>query len=370
MDKLFRWVLLILLSFMHTVRGQWVLTLPEEAQDSVYWIGDMEEGSLNDWTLDQWQYAGGGIFNTGEEDVEAVVDSQFAHSGRFSARATIANAWQAESGPRAVRLMRWTHTAWDNDGDYFPKKSYYSAFYYFPHTYNPNKYEPWDPGDGGWWNIFQFKSHDAEDVSQPIWTLNVDHNDETEEMSLYLYSKYNPPHSYGQNGTRLSIPVNQWVHLEAYYEASSANTPDGQISIWQDGKLILDVPDVITVLEGEEVIWGIGNYTDHIAGGPKPGTATLYFDDCIVSTLPIHPYLEMSPTSLENDILDDTFLYPNPASDILLINLSLDQTFRVVDVHGKEYVCPVMGKGIDVSGLSGGLYFWIGEQGAFSFLRQ
>ena len=40
--------------------------------------------------------------------------------------------------------------------------------------------------------------------------------------------------------------------------------------------------NVITRLAGN-VVWGIGNYTDHIAGGAVDGVATVYFDDAVVS---------------------------------------------------------------------------------------
>ena len=281
----------LIILFSHGLHAQWISTLPQQVQDSIYWQGDHEEGNLSDWTMDAWLYPGGGIFNTGGSEVETDADNTFAHSGTYSARATITNAWQAQNGSRAIRLMRWTDKAWNDGGAYFPKSSYYSAFYYFPNTFNPNKYAPWDPGDGGWWNIFQFKSDDINGTSQPVWTLNVDHNDATQEMYLYLYTKYNIPASHSQSGTPLTIPVGQWVHLEAFYLASTGNTPDGTIKIWQDGNLILDINNVVTTLASEQVVWGIGNYTDHIDGGTTQGTASLYFDDCIVGTLPVHPHL-------------------------------------------------------------------------------
>lgn len=269
--------------------AQWIESLPANFQSSVLWAGDHEEGSMNDWTLTQYQYPGGGIFNTGGSDVSSIASSAFAHSGMYAAEAIITNAWQAQNGKRAVRLMRWTDTAWDNGGTYFPAKSFYSAWYYFPLNYNPNKYPPWDPGDGGWWNIFQFKSDDENEESQPVWTLNVEHDDATQEMSLYLYTKENTPNSHSQN-TPIAIPVGQWVHLEAYYFASTPDVADGQIIIWQDGVEILNVNNVVTTLAAGQVVWGIGNYTDHIDGDPIPGKATLYFDDAIVSTEAVHPY--------------------------------------------------------------------------------
>ena len=165
----------------------------------ILWHADMEEGDLYDWVYDDPPNAGGGVFNTGGNEVIARASSEVARTGNYSAEATITNAYRVQNGSRAVRLMRWTDKAWHHGGDYFPADAYYSTWMYFPTTYNVNKYDPWDPGDGGWWNVFQFKSRDKNSESQPIWTLNVAHNDENGTMYFYLYSKYNtPPHGNSQ----------------------------------------------------------------------------------------------------------------------------------------------------------------------------
>ena len=262
----------------------WVETLPPNLKQSILWSTGHERGTLYDWDFGDDPNAGGGIFNTGEPEAAARVVSFPVHSGNFAASAWISNAFRAQNGNRAVRLMRWTDTHWFKGGTYFPDEAYYSTWIYFPEAFNPNKYAPWDPGDGGWWNIFQFKCDDAFGVSQPICALNVDHDDATGEMSLYLYSKYNAPYSFGQSGGGVTLPVRQWIHLEAFYEVSPTN--QGRITVWQDGLQILDIPSFQTVLPGgtEKPVWGLGNYTDHIAGGAVPGTATIYFDDCAVST--------------------------------------------------------------------------------------
>ena len=261
----------------------WVAGLPPTVQDSILWVGDVEEGTLYDWTYDDFLYAGGGIFNTGDEDVFTDATAVVAHSGQFAAETTITEAYRAQNGSRAIRLMRWTDRPWDDGGEYYPAEAYYSVWFYFPETYNPNKYDPWDPGDGGWWNVFQFKSDDSNGESQPIWTLNIAHDDAESFMYFYLYSKENLPNAYDQ-ATPIPIPVNQWVHLEVRYDQSAST--DGSLTVWQDGQQILDVANVRTILAGAAV-WGIGNYTDHIAGGPVEGSATIYLDDAVVSTMPL-----------------------------------------------------------------------------------
>ncbi len=255
------------------------------AADHILWQADMEEGTLYDWFYDDQAQSGGGVFNTGDDEVIAQASTAVARSGHYSAEATITNAYRAQNGSRAVRLMRWTDKPWAGGGDYFPADAYYSTWMYIPTTYNVNKYAPWDPGDGGWWNVFQFKSDDENDESQPIWTLNIAHDDLNQTMVFYAYTKYNTPASHAQSEP-IPIPVGRWFHVEARY-VQSANE-NGRVTFWQDGVEILDVDQVNTILSGNAV-WGIGNYTDHIVGGEVDGTATIFFDDAIVSTQSVAP---------------------------------------------------------------------------------
>ncbi len=254
----------------------------------VLWSADHEEGTMADWTDAGSKSPGGGIFNTGGRDVSATASRDVAHSGRWSAKTVISGARRAKHGRRAVRLMRWTDKAWDRGGRFFPKEAYYSTWIYFDHVYDPKKHKPWDPGDGGWWNVFQFKSGDRKDVSQPVWGLNVACDQKKKYMFFYLYSPCNKPSSYGQ-AKPLRIPARKWVHVVALYR--SATGKKGRIRVWQDGRDIFDVRGVVTSLGGKSgsdvhPTWGLGNYTNHISGSPAgEGTATVYFDDAAVSTL-------------------------------------------------------------------------------------
>jgi hypothetical protein len=266
----------------------WIDQLDSELKESILWKADHEQGNLNEWSLSEYQYPGGGIFNTGGGDVSASTSSAFAHFGKFSASATITNAIKSENGNKAVRLLRWTDTAWDNDGDYFPIECYFSTWILFPENYNPNKQEPWDPGDGGWWNIFQIKSDDEGGDSQPIWVLNVASNESNNDMYFYLYSDYNSPNSFDLS-IYYKIPVREWIHLEMYVYQSKTN--QGILRFWINGQLVFERTQVKTIIDGP-VIWGIGNYTDHISGGITEGTATLYFDDSIISTKRISQFFK------------------------------------------------------------------------------
>jgi hypothetical protein len=186
-------------------------------------------------------------------------------------------------------MLVWTDRAWDDGGRYFPDRAYYSTWLYVPHAYDPTKEPPWDPGDGGWWNVMQFKSEDASGNSQPMWILNLAHNPGG-GMSLYLYSPENEPALHIPSPQK-SLPVAKWVHVEVFYASRRGNR--GQIDVYLNGEQIIEVNSVVTSLGGKtgrdfHPIWGIGNYTDHITGDPAgPGRATIYFDDTAVSTVPL-----------------------------------------------------------------------------------
>jgi hypothetical protein len=255
-------------------------TLSNDLKNSILWYADHEENALDDWTFPNYKYAGGGIFNTGDSDVYVNASSDYFHTGKYSVKTTITNAIRGENGNRAVRLMRWTDKPWDNNGTYFPKSCYFSVWMLLPDLYNPNKSEPWDPGDGGWWNVFQFKSDDSNGESQPTWTLNIHYNISSNEMFFYFYSKINSPHTFNLINY-WAIPVKEWFHIEAFLNQSSSN--EGELKLWLNGNLVFDQANINTILNGS-VVWGIGNYTDHIATTTTIGTATIYFDDAIIST--------------------------------------------------------------------------------------
>lgn len=262
------------------VQAQWIDSLSPEIRSCILWSADHEEGNLHDWHFGGGPDVGGGVFNTGEAgEAEATVSQRVAHSGQFSAKTTIANAIRVQNGNRAVRLMRWTDVPWTAGGQCFPAEAYYSVWMYFPRTYTPNKQAPWDPGDGGWWNVFQFKGSEGPKVS--LWGLNVAFDEDAGHMQFYLYSPVNTPKSYVQ-ATPKPVPARQWVHVETFYRYAPL-APEGAIVVWQDGELILNVQGVKTAMVAAGgPSWGIGNYTNHISGDVTEGTATIYFDDAIV----------------------------------------------------------------------------------------
>ncbi len=281
--------LIVMAILINKANAQWIDELPLALRGSILWSADHEEGNLNDWTMPQGKDPGGGVLNTGDAAVLAQATQSFSHSGKYSAEATIQGAVKAKNGLRAVRFMRWSDKPYDLGGTEFPSEAFYSTWIYLTESYNPNKYAPWDPGDGGWWNVFQFKAHDDQNESKPTWMLNIGHDDRTGLMSFYLYSPFHK-RSVSQQNVR-PIPTGRWFHIEAYCKTGLKD--DGRITVWQDGRKILEAQNVTTVLSSKNayLVWGIGNYADHIANKSSEGQATIYFDDAIVSTKPVSPYV-------------------------------------------------------------------------------
>lgn len=299
---LFALILLALVLAQGTVSSQsnTILWQADFEEESFY---DIDYGLRDDEDPNNDGSAGGCICtDPNPQDIVAEVTDVVAQSGRYSARATIKNAYEGESysDSRAVRFMRRTDKPWtDDSAKYFPDDAYYSVWMYFPETYNPTK--EWNPRDG-WWNVFQFKSKEIQrddngnplrdedgdiiTVSRPIWTLNASHEGR-DTMYFDLRSKYN----YDSSGDRyweaspIPIPVREWVHIEAYYVQDSDG--GGRVTFWQNGEKIIEAENVTTKLDSP-ITWGFGNYTDHITGGDGNGKATIYFDNAIVSTAPMH----------------------------------------------------------------------------------
>ena len=271
-------------------------SLPETIKDNILWFCDYEDRSFVKWEDDgTGSYnSGGGIFLTDEENVQYGIDRKIKNSGNYSSFATIINA-NTPGQNKAVRFMRWTDKAWDEGGTYFPDEAYYSVFIYFPYVYNPTKDPENDPNnDGGWWNVFQFKSKNNAG-SNPVVVLDLYNSNN--KMSFGLVVKDYPDDNSDQYTSQYHIQSNPmelksktWIHIEAYYKKSKQY--DSQVIVWQDGIEIFNISNIRTVLPPAETAhWGIGNYTDYINGGPLTGSATIYFDDAIVSKVKISDYI-------------------------------------------------------------------------------
>ena len=212
----------------------------------VLWQADMETGDLSQWLAGQ----GEAVFTTGTGWV-AVTD-QVAHCGQYA----LALGIQDAAGQlQAARIFRWQEN---------PVEAYYSAWLLFPERYQTSL----------WWNVFQFKS--KAESSQPMWVLNVG-NRSNGDLVFYLWDAIRQEtHHHQLTGERLSVPVGQWVHVEAFYRRATDSS--GRIAIWQDGVPIFDIDGVQTAI-ADNVHWSLDNYTDRIT----PDNPVIYADDAAIS---------------------------------------------------------------------------------------
>lgn len=219
-----------------------------DATTSSLWSAGMEDGSLSEWARNEC----GGEFNSGAANAEA--SQEHAHSGSWGARLTISVPGSSQSGSR---LFRWCEPR-----QY--QQLYYRVWFYFPQRYTVPR----------WWNVFQWKSKVASDVNDPFFVLNVG-NRQDGTMYFYLYDSPQGK-SYGQS--IMNIPVGRWLQVEAFYQCAGDRT--GRVTIWQDGRLVLDVPNVQTRHPDGDCEWSVNNYSDALI----PSDAILYIDDAAIST--------------------------------------------------------------------------------------
>lgn len=274
----------------------WISNLDQDVRDSILWFCDYESKSFEKWEdagTDDY-YAGGGIFLTDTTNVNYGIEEQIVHSGNYSSYASIHNAITPGQN-KAVRFMRWTDKAWNKGGDYFPEEAYYSVFMYFPENYNPAKSAENDPNnDGGWWNVFQFKS-DNHAGSMPVVVLDLYNQNNNMFFGLVVKDYPNDAsdiHSqeYMTQPNPQEIQPGRWIHIEMFLKKSKEY--DGKVIVWQNGTEIVRKENIRTVLPpGETATWGIGNYTDYIVSDKSQGSATVYFDDAIISRVKISDYL-------------------------------------------------------------------------------
>ncbi|MEM7032313.1 MAG: heparin lyase I family protein [Chloroflexota bacterium] len=225
----------------------------------VLWYADHETVDFSQWERKQGQ----AIFNNhttpGSSDIQ--ISNEIARSGNYALKLTLTEAVNGQvQGARIFR--RWLDS---DQGLELPEEAYYSAWYYFPQQYTPV----------AWWNIFQYKSKGEE--SLPMFSFNIT-NRENGDMYLYVWDKANGGVSHKQINDPVPIPIGQWVHIEAYVKKRFS--PDGQLTVWQDGVKIIDATNIYTLRgENHRMHWSVNNYTDDI----QPSNPVIYIDDAAIS---------------------------------------------------------------------------------------
>ena len=241
------------------------------------WRATMETGNILQWywpSTSESGHFGGGVYNSG--DAKAVATKEIAHSGRWSAKLTVATLNSSTSG---ARLFRWlesqTHRA-----------LYYSVWVYLPVAYKRT---------GNFFNLIQFKSSTPDGGrNDPVWAFYVENVGDR----LYIAAGWgagntNLPGPYSGDGMGAKsysqsirpLPIRHWVHLEAFLRQSSAF--DGQLTLWQDGVKLFDFQNIRTSYVNcthnswcANNAWSVNLYSD----GLLPNPAVMYVDDAAIAT--------------------------------------------------------------------------------------
>jgi hypothetical protein len=212
------------------------------------WSTDLEHGLCDLYVAQGYCYA--------DDDASYEVVDTFAHSGTKS----LAFALDTESNSgRQVRCVR--------EGA-LPEDAYYGAWYYFP--------EQRDEVDN--WNLFHFQGGTSGGEIQGLWDVSVANDNASGKLKLYARG-YGPLRQFPQSDPPTTLPIGKWFHLE--FRLRRAADATGRMTLYQDGKVVLDAPDIVT----DDTSWGQW-YVGNLANSLTPAESTLYVDDISIRPAP------------------------------------------------------------------------------------
>jgi hypothetical protein len=191
-------------------------------------------------------------------DTRQEVTTEQARSGRYSLKMTVDTTDTAKLSKNTF-LFR--------DGA-LPKTGYYSAWFLFPQRYQSPSF----------WTVMLFKGRrdpvDPRTEYANMWGLLVNSRPDG-EMAFVLHDRQRA--RWIRQDEPLAIPVQRWVHVEAYLRLASDAT--GRIVFWQDGSKIFDL-DGLPTAPSEWVSLIIAS----IAKQVSPSPAVVYVDDVSVAS--------------------------------------------------------------------------------------
>ena len=221
---------------------------------SILWSARHETGDFSEWTE-----GGKGGAEADAPDTAIAVSTDFAHSGRYSAKLT--------NG--AVSMYEDTHL-WREDN--YPAEAYYSAWFYLPRAYQTT-------AD---WSIVQFQVPTTGDSGVIGQLLDIDLRS-LPDGDLIL-SVYDHRAAYLRSPTpdpAILVPVGQWFQIEAFYR--NVNDDSGQLTVWLDGQVNYDLHRPFG--SNSTVYWTVCSKTE----GLSPAVSVIYVDDAAVSLTRVTP---------------------------------------------------------------------------------
>jgi hypothetical protein len=221
---------------------------------SILWSAKHETGDLSEWTL-----AGKGGSEAMGADTQVAVSTDFAHSGRYSAKLT--------NG--AVSAYEDAHL-WRQDD--YPALAYYSAWFYLPRAYQTT-------AD---WSIIEFQVPDANDAGAIGLLLDIDLRSlPNGDLILSLYDHRSAYLRSPTPDPAIPVPIGEWFQVEVLYH--NVNDPSGELAVWMNGQLNYDVHRPIS--PNSTVYWTVCSKTE----GLSPAESTIYVDDAAISLTRVTP---------------------------------------------------------------------------------
>ena len=216
---------------------------------SMPWSTDFEHGFCD-------LYIAQGYCYTADIASYGVVDTR-GRSGTHSVEFTIQTEMDKQAQARCVR-----------EG-VFPVDAIYGAWYFIPE-------QSAEPDN---WNLIHFQGGTPGGNLPNLWDVSIETDDASGNLRLYALGngmKF-PNSRLTQEDPATTVPIGSWFHVEFRWRRAADET--GRVSVYQDGKLILDRENLVT----DDTNWGQW-YVGNLARGLTPPESTLYVDD-----LSIHP---------------------------------------------------------------------------------
>ncbi len=125
------------------------------------------------------------------------------------------------------------------------------------------------------WNLLHFQGGEPDDW-HGLWDVSLGTASD-QSLQLQLYDFLNATTRTPE--VTVPIPIGSWFHVE--FQLRRANTETGQVSLFQDGVLLLEVHDIVTD-DTEIGQWYLGN----LAKALEPAGSTLFVDDVTLEVTP------------------------------------------------------------------------------------
>jgi Polysaccharide lyase len=142
-----------------------------------------------------------------------------------------------------------------------PSAAYYGAWYYVPAAAT-------NPAN---WNLLHFQGG-SPSGQHNLWDVSLKAASNG-DLQLTVFDSLN--NTTRSASSPMAIPIGVWFHLEFYVKRAADTT--GEIALYQDGQMLLDVTGIATD-DSDYGQWYVGD----LAAGLTPPNFTLYVDDVTI----------------------------------------------------------------------------------------